>query len=325
MPDHKMWFIVVSAVILLLGQQAAMTSTQTWRLEQGGQWEAVSDENQDKYRLAVAQIKKLVNTGQTEEFLRAVDSLKKDFPQTAAPDMDSFIEAEILLCKGEFTRAAAGYEKFLAEYPDSELYDAAQDRLFSIATAFLAGQKKPMLKVVKIKGYAEGVRIMERISERAGDAPIGVKAALAVAESHEKRAKFEDAYDKWSQIASRWPTSQIAKDALLAMARCKHAAYQGPKYDASGLISAKSYYEDFKLRYPTDARQIDVDSRIKQIDEQLAYKQFSIGQYYQKTGNEQSANLYYQMVIDNWPGSTAAERAKQMLNNKNSDSEKAKE
>jgi outer membrane protein assembly factor BamD (BamD/ComL family) len=46
----------------------------------------------------------------------------------------------------------------------------------------------------------------------------------------------------------------------------------------------------------------------------LAYKQFSIGRYYQKTGNEQSANLYYRMVLRNWPDSSAAKMAGEKIN-----------
>jgi outer membrane protein assembly factor BamD (BamD/ComL family) len=108
------------------------------------------------------------------------------------------------------------------------------------------------------------------------------------------------------------------------MARCKHAAYKGPKYNASDLISAKSYYENFKLRYPKDAEAIDVDKILKQIDEQLACKEFNTGKYYQQTGNKQSANLYYQMVVDNWPGSAAADMAKGAMNEEKPDAKKGK-
>jgi outer membrane protein assembly factor BamD (BamD/ComL family) len=94
------------------------------------------------------------------------------------------------------------------------------------------------------------------------------------------------------------------------MARCKHAAYKGPKFDASNLISAKSYYENFKLRYPEDAKEIGVDKILKDIEEQSAYKEFNTAEYYRQTDNRQSANLYYQRVLDNWPGSTAAGMAK---------------
>jgi outer membrane protein assembly factor BamD (BamD/ComL family) len=297
-------------------------NSETWRLGEEGQWKTVTAE--DKYLLAVAEIKNLINMGQTEAVGQAIDKLKKDFPEIAGPDLDAFIKAEMLYASGKFTKAARSYDKFLDEFPTSELYEAAMDRQFAIATAFLGGQKKRVLGVFKMSRYAEGIKIMEKISDRAGDAPIGIKAAVAVAQYYERRGKFAEAYHKWSEISSRWPTGQIGKDALLSMARCKHAAYKGPKYDASDLISTKSYYENFKLRYPEDAKAIDIDKILKQIDGQLAYKEFNTGEYYQKTGNAPSANLYYQMVVNNWPGSTAAEMAKGAMNEEKSGTKKGK-
>jgi outer membrane protein assembly factor BamD (BamD/ComL family) len=315
-----MRFIMLAVAAGLLA--SSIFSAETWRLDEGGQWKAVSVE--DKYLLAVAEIKKLVSMGETLAVRQAVDKLKKDFPEIAGPDLDAFIGAEMLYSKGKFTKAVRAYDKFLEEFPQSELYEAALDRQFAIATAFLTGQKKRVLGVFKISGYAEGAKIMERVSDRAGDAPIAKRAAVAVVQSYERREKFTEAYHKWSEISSRWPTGQSGKNALLGMARCRHAAYKGPKYDASGLISAKSYYENFKLRYPEDAEEIDVDKILKQIDGQLAYKKFNTGQYYQETGSKQSANLYYQMVVDDWPGSTAAEMAKQAMNEEKSGAKKGK-
>jgi len=321
MLKYKVRFIILAVVGGLL--VSSIFSAETWRLSEEGQWDTVLAE--DKYLLAVAEIKKLVNMGATSAVGQAVDKLKKDFPEIAGPDLDAFIKSEMLYSKGKFTEAVRSYDEFLAEFPTSELYEAAMDRQFAIATAFLTGQKKRVLGgTFKIRGYAEGTKIMERISDQAGDAPIGTKAAIAVAQSLEKRGKFAEAYHKWSEISSRWPTGQIGKDALLSMARCKHAAYRGPKYNASDLISAKSYYENFKLRYPEDAEEIGVDKILKQIDEQLAYKEFSTGEYYRETGDKQSANLYYQMVVDNWPESTVAEMAKRAMNEKESGAKKGK-
>jgi hypothetical protein len=111
------------------------------------------------------------------------------------------------------------------------------------------------------------------------------------------------------------------------MARCKHAAYNNhPEhkrtfYDASNLKIAKSCYEKFKLIYPKDAEEMGIDQIVKEIDEQLAHKQFSIGQYYNRTGNRQSANLYFDMVITNWPDTKAVIMAKEMLSNNLGDKE----
>ncbi|MEE9370304.1 MAG: hypothetical protein V3W45_02430, partial [Sedimentisphaerales bacterium] len=140
--ENKGRFVVVSAAILLL-LASSMFSAETWRLGQQGELKAVSAEGKDKYLLAVAQIKKLVNTGQTEAVGEALDKLKKDFPEIAGPDLDAFIKAEMLFSKGKFTKAVRGYDKFLEEYSESALFEAALDRQFAIATAFLAGQKRP--------------------------------------------------------------------------------------------------------------------------------------------------------------------------------------
>lgn len=86
----------------LLAQPGAGLGAETWRLNEQGQWKAVSAE--DKYLLAVAEIKKLVNMGETSAVRGAIDKLKKDFPETAGPDLDAFMNAEMLYSQGKFTR-----------------------------------------------------------------------------------------------------------------------------------------------------------------------------------------------------------------------------
>ena len=311
---YKILFVMLAVAGL---STCSVFSAETWHLGEGGQWKAVSGE--DKYLLAVAEIKNLINTGQTEAVGQAVDKLKQDFPETAGRDLDAFMKAEMLFCEGKYTQAVRSYDKFLADFPKSALYEAALDRKFAIGTAFLGGQKKKVLGILMISGYDEGIKVMERISDQAGNAPIAKKAAAAIAKSYEKRGKYNEAYHKWSEISTRWPGGRIGQDALLNMARCKHAAYRGPKYDSSNLISAKSYYENYKLRYPEAAEEIGIDKILKQIEGQIAYKEFSIGEYYQKTANNQSAALYYQMVTSNWPETKAAKMTKDKMSEKSAD------
>jgi outer membrane protein assembly factor BamD (BamD/ComL family) len=309
MRKDKVQFVMLAVVIVL--SALPVFSAETWRLNEQGQWKAVSVE--DKYLLAVAEIKKLVNMGETSAVREAIDKLKKDFPEAAGPDLDAFMNAEMLFSEGKYTRAVRSYDKFLTEFPKSKLYEAALDRQFAIATACLGGQKKRVLGVFMMSRYDEGIKIMERITDRSGSAPIGVKAAVSIAQSYERRGKFDEAYLKWSEISSRWPTGDVGKESLLSMARCKHALYKGPTFDVSNLISAKSYYENFKLRYPEYANEIGVDKILKDIEEQLAYKEFNTAEYYRQTGSRQSANLYYQRVLYKWPDSTAAKMAKDAM------------
>ena len=321
MPEYRMRFVILAIAVVLSTLSTA--SAGTWRLEDDGEFKAVSADGQDKFLVAVAEAKKLVNTGQTKAARKAYNAIKEDFPEIAGPDFDLFIKAEIYYCKVEFTKAIRNYDKLLTEYPKSGFREAALDRQFAIATAYLAGKKKVLLGIIKIKGYAEGIRIMEKITDRVGlDTQMGIKASVAVAENYEQRKKFNEAFLKWWEISLEWEMGPVGRDALHGMARCKHAVYNKPPehkrafYDASSLNSAKSYYGRFKLLYPEDAKEIGINELLSEIDEQLAYKQLSIGRYYQKTGNRQSANLYYDMVANDWPGTKAAEEAKEMLTKK---------
>ena len=76
---------------------------------------------------------------------------------------------------------------------------------------------------------------------------------------------------------------------------------------------AKQCYEQFLLRYPADAKNLGIEAKLRKIDEELAYKDLWTGHYYQKRGFRSSANLYYQMVVRDWPGTGAAAEATTML------------
>ena len=307
--------ILIAASLALPAGRVALCA-ETLRLDEQGQWQKAADSNDEQYLLRVAEIKKLVDAGKSGKVKKAAKQLKKDFPGVAGKDFDSFIEAEVLLARGKLTKAVKQYDKFLDDYPASGLKDAALNRQFEVATEFLAGRKKTILMVFRVSAFDDGVKIMEKISDRTGTADIAKNALLAVAHSYEKRKQYNEAYLKWSEISTRWPTGEIARDALLSMARTKYAAYRGAVYDGSSLISAKTYYENFRLRYPEEAKKLQVDDILLRIGEQLAEKNLRIAKYYERTGSAGPANMYYQMVVDNWPNTKAAETAKEKISKK---------
>jgi len=279
-----------------------------------------STQSDDRILQVVVETKKLVDNGQIAKAQDAFDELQADFPKVLRPDLDLYIKGELNYAKDKYTRAAKSFEKMLKEHPRSSLKDAALEREFSIGQAYLAGRKKTVFGFIHLSGAPEGIRIMEKITDRVGlDAAMGRDASLAVAKNYEERELYEEAYLKWWEISLHWNEGPAGKDALLGMGRTKIAAYnQQPEhkrhlYDASGLSTAKSCYSRFRLLYPADARKMNVNRILEEIDEQLARKQFSIGQYYQSTGHTKAANLYYRMVVNDWPDTRAAKMAKEYL------------
>jgi outer membrane protein assembly factor BamD (BamD/ComL family) len=75
----------------------------------------------------------------------------------------------------------------------------------------------------------------------------------------------------------------------------------------------KSYYEDFKSRYAQAAEDIEIAQTLDLIKEQLAYKDYAVGFYYERTGKTDSATMYYNRVIAEWPDSKACQMAQARL------------
>jgi tetratricopeptide (TPR) repeat protein len=185
--NQKIRLVVVAAVIALSIASVITADTQVSEQDQGHT--PTSGRTKDEYLQAVAEARKLVDAGQATAAKKTFAQVKKDFGEIAGPDFDVFTKAELFYCKGKFTKASIRYNKLLTEFENTEFYDAALGRQFTIAKAFLAGRKKKVLIFFRISGYAEGISIMEHISDWAGlDDPngIGLQAAVATAESYEK-------------------------------------------------------------------------------------------------------------------------------------------
>ncbi len=295
---------------------------ETWRLKGGEKLESVADDPQAQYQQAIAELKKLVQEGGVAEVKDAIEQIKAEFPDRVGPDLELFALGETRYWQDRYGKALVKYEKLLKDYPGSEYAGLALQREFDMAQEYLEGRKKVVLGFIRISGFEEGVELMEKISDRAGlDEPngVGLRAAITVAEQYEAREKYLEAYLKWSEIASYWETGPIGKRALYRMAEDNLAAYNKPplklrpNYDASKLTTAKTYYEKFLLLYPEEAKLNEVPQKIQQIDEQMAFKQYTIGRYYRRTGEPQAANLYFDMIVHNWPKTEAAKLAQEAL------------
>ncbi|HPS55426.1 MAG TPA: outer membrane protein assembly factor BamD [Sedimentisphaerales bacterium] len=306
----KVCLLVFIAVMVV----CQVSPGETWYLKDGA-FTALDSESQSLYLRDVADIKNLASMGECRELKKAVEKLKADFPDMAGEDFEAFLKADMYFCKHQYTKAIRAYDKFLEDYPQSSLFDAALERQYQIGSAYLNGEKRRVLLVFSMKGYASGEKIMEKLSDMEGDSPLAINAAKEIAVSYENRSEYKNAYMQWSYISSHWPYGDIGKESLLSMGRCKHAAYKGPRYDNSNLVSARSYYEKFIVRYPEDASGYGISDKTSQITEQLAYKEFTIAQYYQRTGYAHSAEFYYKMILEKWPDSTTAEMVRRVNEN----------
>lgn len=304
--DNKIAKVVLVGLLLLCPAARAAT----WQLNDQKGWQNISDSPQGRYLLEISAIKQAVESGKKNEALDALVRLKTQFPQFAGNDLDAFIKAEKLFAKNQLSKAAKLYTNFLSEYPDSPFDQAVMERLYSIGAAYLAGQKRVFIKFLKFSAYDEGERILRDLSDRTGDSALAHRSLVTLAESQEDRQLFLEAYQTWAEIADRWPTGETGRESLLRMGQSLHAAYRGPQFDSTVLRGAASYLEDYSKRYPQQAAEMNMEQTLDLIQEQQAYKKYSVGLYYEKTNQPEAAQIYYSDVQEAYPATRGAVLAK---------------
>jgi len=282
----------------------------------------LTEEKTEKLLAEVDKLQDLVDAGKKGASTQCAAQLERDFPDIVELDLGMYLEGEMYLLKNKDLRAAKTFENMLEEYPNTELKATSQQRLFKIGKVYLGGKKKVVLGFLKVAGHADGVEILNKITDDIGlEDPdeLGLKSALAVAHSFEARKEHEEAYLKWLEISITWQRGELGKQALLGMAENKHAAYtihpeeRQPLFDAANLKTAKTYYEKFIVTFPDEAEALNIEKIILEIEEQMARKELSIGQFYQRTGQAQAANIYFNMVVETWPNTEAAQIARETI------------
>lgn len=300
--------MLVFAVSAILSVSAE--AGETWMFSgDSGSFEKLSETANGQAAQDISTLKQLVNSGNIKALDEEIASFKKRYPDIAGEDFDSYIEGERYYAKEKWSKAVKAYDKFLDAYPLSMFREAALERQLSIATAYLNGEKRVALRFLKLSGVDDGVAIAHGIADRVGNTRMAQRALLEVAESHARRKKFQESYEAWTEISSRWATGQLGDEALIQRAYTQHSAYNGFNYDSTGLTSALSFYKQYRQIHPEQAVAKDVDQKIRYANEQLAHKEFGVGEYYNRTDRPEAAKMYYEYVIENWPDTGAAKAA----------------
>lgn len=299
------WLVV--GVLISVGSAAP----ETWQLDPQTGWRAVGDLSDGASGPAFSQVREALSSG--GDVVGALEAFKREHPELAGGDLDAFMAAEKVYAKRNLGKAGKLYKNFLDQWPDSVFQPAAMERYFSIGTAFLQGQKRVFLGFLRLPAFDDGVSIMRIITDKAGNSPIALRALQITAENQERRNAFIDAYHTWAEISVRWPTGAEGRDALLRMGRALHASYGGADYDVTVLHGAESYFEDFILRYPQIAEELNLSETLTLITEQIAYKHYEVGFYYERMGNAETAGTYYTRVLAQWPNTSAAQMAAMRL------------
>lgn len=258
----------------------------------------------------------------------ARQALAEDRPGRAIDLLDDWIETypydplmpQALLLRGDskvarrqFYKSLFDYERLLREFPSSPQFQVGLERELEVARAFAGGTKRKLLGLRILPADGEAEELYIRVQERAPGSLIAETAGLELGEFYYTRSRMYLASEMYSIFVENYPNSQWTRHAMQRRVGSYLAQYKGPEFDATGLLEADRYLEQFEKRDPGAAEQFGKAELTVRIDDQLAAKDLAVAQWYESQRKLVSARFMYQRVITDYPNTAAALEAKRLL------------
>ena len=215
--------------------------------------------------------------------------------------------SDALFEQNKYVSAYEVCEKLLDAYPRSTHRTAVLRRELKIGEALTRAELD--LYVTRISRITEGVKMMNRVVERAPFGPLADDAVLAIADAHLRAASYEEARDQYDRLLKNYPNSTLTLRARVSRALCSYRMSSDAAYDTAPAEEAKRELEVLS-RVSGDE---ELARRMTEMRDLLAHGDYSTGLFYVQRGNFRGAQRYMGAVIAKYPKSEFAARAKRIL------------
>jgi outer membrane assembly lipoprotein YfiO len=243
-----------------------------------------------------------------EEFKKLI----KYFPRAKEAAEAQFYLGLIEEKSNRLYEAFLEYQKVIDKYPFSERIQEIIERQYKIGEAFMEGKAKlGMGKNILVEHPS--IEIFRKVVENSTYGPLAPIAQYKLGLVLKSLGRFQEAEEEFEKVLSNYPNSEWFSAAKFQIASCKASLSRSPDYDQERTAEAKEMFEEFVKEHPDATLSKEAERNIEELKEKEAKSNFDIGFFYERQKIYDSAKLYYNFVIENYPKSIWAAKAFERL------------
>lgn len=271
--------------------------------------ETVSGNAQELFELGQsAEMKGSLGTAQ-----KAYRALIRRYPKDALAPAAAYRVARVQETSGAYLKAADSYRLLVEKYPSSPHFDESIEAQFRIGEMYLNGKKLKLLGIAVKSSYDSAIQIFNAIVRTAPYGRYTARAQFDIGLAAEKQDNAPAAVAAYAAVAEKFPEDPIAADALYQIGYIWLTSSRGGVRDAKAVANARTAFQDFLFRYPKSEKVAQARENLRHLEEKQTTDAFQIAKFYDKQKNYGAAVIYYNDVIRQQPGSTAASSAKRRV------------
>lgn len=268
----------------------------------------------------------LLLEGKYKSALLETEKFNEVYADTNEAAENQFLRGEIKLTQREYLDAAQEFQQVVVNYPESELYDRVIEKQYEVGdTLFEDGQARMergtrkwwklgiTWKPFRKRPLNRAVEVYNMVIDNQPFTEEAAQAQYKVGLSHFALEEYLEAAFEYRQVIDEYPQSGYVADASYGLIETYSEGALESDYDQSPSELAVEAINEFNIRYPADPRMNDLQEVRADMRERIAKQRFRAARFYEKRLAFDSARIYYQVVVDQFDGTSTAGAAQAWL------------
>jgi len=246
-----------------------------------------------------------------DSFLAAANKYRlaaASWPDSELEENALFFEGESYFFADRYVQANRAYESLVANYSGSRHLDQAELKRYSIAVYWLevadstsvpslTDPKRPRTNVA-----SEARRVLHRIRIDDPSGKLAGDATLALGKAFMKASRYYEAADTFEELRNNYPGSKHLFTAYMLELEARLKGYQGKDYDDTPLRKADELMKQIVRLFPKESEEQlpYLEKQASLIQQQIAERDYSMGQYFEGRGENRAAKIYYEKIADRY-------------------------
>jgi len=275
-----------------------------------GNTQAASAEGEVLYSKAKA----ADDAGKSSSAIKQYGKMADKYPFAPSAAQARFRQAELLEQKGDIQKSFDAYQKFLTRYESSGLYAKALERQARMAQAAADGDVKSSFAGLRTRlSIEKTVEMLAAVRDNAPRSDTSAKAQFTIGELYQGKQKSKEAIEAFRKLVSDQPGSSYAPEALFRVGVVlMEEADRGNRNQATLELSREAF-SDYLLQYPGHSKNAEARRMSGDIGGREINRSLEIAEFYDQSGQTESAKIYYREVLKRAGSGDAHDKAKSRL------------
>ncbi|MFA6244862.1 MAG: outer membrane protein assembly factor BamD, partial [Candidatus Hydrogenedentales bacterium] len=305
------------AMGLTLALQTVAEAQWTWT-PQTGRWINVKRLPKETPELQVEFARSLMVQGDYKQAIRETEKFEDYYGSTEFADDNQFLRGEIRMAQDSLLDAAKEFQQVVTKYPESDLFEKVIEKQYAIGDLYYDKGTKGLEKTAWLhpfrkRPFKRAIDVYGMVIDNQPFTEAAAQAQYKLGLCHYTLKEYTEAAFEYQRVVEDYATSEYVDEAMYGLAMCYYDSSLPPAYDQAPSLLTVQAVDNFKEKFPSDGRVAELDEIKTKMLSAVAEQRLRTAKFYEKRRRFDSAAIYYEVVVEQFPGTPAASEAQQWL------------